>query len=289
MVAVAHANDGGGSIRIPASCCGLVGLKPSRGRTSLLPDYSVIDDLLIAELCVTRTVRDTAGVLDALHGGAIGDTVRAPAPARPYRDEVSPSPCSPGRASCASVCSRTTRSSRARSIPTASRPRTRPRNCWSRSATPWSRRFRLRSIDPELVGHFTTLWAGTLVLQPPLLGTEGGPRDHSRRRRAAHVDARGDGARDHRARLHRGPARRARARAPGRGVVRVGLRPAAHADARRTAGRARHVQHAGRAAARVHAGGHVRAVTRRSPTSRASPRSRCRSTGTPTTCRSAFS
>ncbi|MDQ1450134.1 MAG: amidase, partial [Actinomycetota bacterium] len=92
MVAVAHANDGGGSIRIPASCCGLVGLKPSRGRTSLMPDYSVVDDLLIVELCVTKTVRDTAGVLDALQGAALGDTVRAPAPDRSYRQEVGASP-----------------------------------------------------------------------------------------------------------------------------------------------------------------------------------------------------
>jgi amidase len=88
MVAVGHANDGGGSIRIPASCCGLVGLKPSRGRTSLMPDFSVLDDLLPVELCVSRSVRDTAAVLDALHGGAAGDTVRAPAPMRPYMDEV---------------------------------------------------------------------------------------------------------------------------------------------------------------------------------------------------------
>jgi amidase len=88
MVAVGHANDGGGSIRIPASCCGLVGLKPSRGRTSLMPDFSVLGDMLPVELCVTRSVRDTAGVLDALQGGALGDTVRAPAPTRPYVDEV---------------------------------------------------------------------------------------------------------------------------------------------------------------------------------------------------------
>src|SRR5437764_4088606 len=88
MVPVGHANDGGGSIRIPASACGLVGLKPSRGRTSLMPDFSVVDDLLPVELCVTRSVRDTAGVLDAVHGGATGDTVRAPAPLRPYREEV---------------------------------------------------------------------------------------------------------------------------------------------------------------------------------------------------------
>ncbi len=92
MVAVAHANDGGGSIRIPASCCGLVGLKPSRGRISLGPDYSAIDDMLVVELCVSRSVRDTAGVLDAVHGRATGDTVMAPAPARPYTGEVGADP-----------------------------------------------------------------------------------------------------------------------------------------------------------------------------------------------------
>src|SRR5207244_558126 len=78
MVAVAHANDGGGSIRIPASCCGLVGLKPSRGRTSLGPDYTAIDDMLSVELCVSRSVRDTAAVLDAVHGPTDGETVAAP-------------------------------------------------------------------------------------------------------------------------------------------------------------------------------------------------------------------
>jgi len=89
MVPVGHANDGGGSIRIPASCCGLVGLKPSRGRISLGPDYTAIDDMLVVELCVSRSVRDTAGVLDALHGRSDGDTVAAPPPARPYRDRKS--------------------------------------------------------------------------------------------------------------------------------------------------------------------------------------------------------
>src|SRR5207248_2752547 len=88
MVAVAHANDGGGSIRIPASECGLVGLKPSRGRTSLGPDYSAIDDMLVSELCVSRSVRDTAGVLDALEGRSDGETVSAPAPRRPFTQEV---------------------------------------------------------------------------------------------------------------------------------------------------------------------------------------------------------
>src|SRR5207248_1819728 len=88
IVPLAHANDGGGSIRIPAACCGLVGLKPSRGRTSLGPDYSAIDDMLVSELCVSRSVRDTAGVLDALEGRSDGETVSAPAPRRPFTQEV---------------------------------------------------------------------------------------------------------------------------------------------------------------------------------------------------------
>ncbi len=92
MVALGHANDGGGSIRIPASCCGLVGLKPSRGRNSLGPDFSPIDEMLVTELCVSRSVRDTAGVLDALHGPFPGDTVVAPAPVRPYTQEVGADP-----------------------------------------------------------------------------------------------------------------------------------------------------------------------------------------------------
>src|SRR5664279_3732661 len=92
MFPVAHANDGGGSIRIPASCCGLVGLKPSRGRSSLRPDYNTLDDMLVVEHCVTRTVRDTAGLLDVLHGTSPGDTVAAPAPVRPFADEVGADP-----------------------------------------------------------------------------------------------------------------------------------------------------------------------------------------------------
>src|SRR5436189_3074883 len=92
LVPVAHANDGGGSIRIPASCCGLVGLKPSRGRTSLGPDYTAIDDMLGVELCVSRSVRDTAGVLDAVHGRSDGETVSAPAPGRPFSREAGADP-----------------------------------------------------------------------------------------------------------------------------------------------------------------------------------------------------
>jgi amidase len=90
MVPFAHASDGGGSIRIPASCCGLVGLKPSQGRITLGPFRD--ESNLGVELCVSRTVRDTAGLLDAVHGPGVGDTVIAPAPLRPYVDELGADP-----------------------------------------------------------------------------------------------------------------------------------------------------------------------------------------------------
>lgn len=90
MVPFAHASDGGGSIRIPASCCGLVGLKPSQGRITLGP---VRDESgLSVQHCLSRTVRDSATLLDATHGPGIGDTVIAPAPARPYIEELGADP-----------------------------------------------------------------------------------------------------------------------------------------------------------------------------------------------------
>jgi len=78
MVPVAHANDGGGSIRIPASCCGLVGLKPTRARVSLAPQYGDLMGGLVAEHVVTRSVRDSAAVLDAIAGPVPGDPYWAP-------------------------------------------------------------------------------------------------------------------------------------------------------------------------------------------------------------------
>jgi amidase len=92
MVPIAHASDGGGSIRIPASACGLVGLKPSRQRTSEGP--LVGDNLsgLTAELIVSRSVRDTAAVLDAVHGPAPGDPYVAPPPTRAYVAELGAEP-----------------------------------------------------------------------------------------------------------------------------------------------------------------------------------------------------
>jgi amidase len=92
MVPLAHANDGGGSIRIPASECGLVGLKPSRGRTSLGPESGELWAGLVVEHVVTRSVRDTAAVLDAVAGPMPGDPYVAPPPDRPFAAEVGAAP-----------------------------------------------------------------------------------------------------------------------------------------------------------------------------------------------------
>src|SRR4051794_16322195 len=82
MVPLAHGNDGGGSLRIPAACCGLVGLKPSRGRVSRGPDLG--DSWLACDGVLTRTVADTALALDVLGGYEVGDANWAPRPVEPY-------------------------------------------------------------------------------------------------------------------------------------------------------------------------------------------------------------
>jgi amidase len=82
LVPVAHGNDGGGSIRIPAACCGLVGLKPARGRISPAPELG--DSSLGIDGVLTRTVADTAAILDVLAGYEPGDATWAPAPAEPF-------------------------------------------------------------------------------------------------------------------------------------------------------------------------------------------------------------
>ncbi len=90
MVPIAHGNDGGGSIRIPAACCGLVGLKPSRGRVSSGPDLG--DSWLAANGVLTRTVADTAIALDVLGGYEVGDANWAPRPIEPYVTALRRSP-----------------------------------------------------------------------------------------------------------------------------------------------------------------------------------------------------
>jgi amidase len=92
MVPIAHATDGGGSIRIPASQCGLVGLKVSRGRVSFGPDASERWGGFSVENTVSRSVRDTATMLDAIRGEMPGDAYTAPPPVRPYREEVGAEP-----------------------------------------------------------------------------------------------------------------------------------------------------------------------------------------------------
>jgi amidase len=82
MVPVAHGSDGGGSIRIPAACCGLVGLKPARGRISRGPEQG--DDFLVTDGALCRTTADSAAMLDLLAGYEPGDATWAPPPAEPF-------------------------------------------------------------------------------------------------------------------------------------------------------------------------------------------------------------
>ena len=133
MLPVAHGNDGGGSLRIPAACCGLVGLKPSRGRDlararprRLLPRP--------ATASLTHSVAETAMLLDVLSGYEVGDATWAPRAGRAVHDRDPPRPRAPA--------DRHERRQR-RSTPTSTRSAcaacTRPASCSPRSATTWSR------------------------------------------------------------------------------------------------------------------------------------------------------
>jgi amidase len=90
MLPIAHGNDGGGSVRIPAACCGLVGLKPARGRVSEGPEIG--DSFLLCESVLTRTLADTAAALDALAGYELGDATWAPPPPRRFAEAAAEDP-----------------------------------------------------------------------------------------------------------------------------------------------------------------------------------------------------
>ena len=92
LVPLAHANDGGGSIRIPASCCGLFGLKPTRARNPMGPFIGDVMNGLVVEHAVTRSVRDSAALLDATMGADPGAPYWPPPVARPFREEVGAPP-----------------------------------------------------------------------------------------------------------------------------------------------------------------------------------------------------
>lgn len=92
MVPMAHGNDLGGSIRIPASSCGLFGFKPGRGRNPLGPLYGDAINGLAVEHALTWSVRDSAALLDATSGPALGDPYPAPAAHRPFAEEVARAP-----------------------------------------------------------------------------------------------------------------------------------------------------------------------------------------------------
>ncbi|QHF95472.1 amidase [Streptomyces sp. NHF165] len=92
VVPLAHATDAAGSLRIPAACNGLFGLKPTRGRVSMGPDADEVFSGLAVQGSVSRTVRDSAALLDRMRGPEPGDPYSAPQPPRPYLDEVARDP-----------------------------------------------------------------------------------------------------------------------------------------------------------------------------------------------------
>lgn len=92
MVPLAHGSDGGGSIRIPASCCGVFGLKPTRGRNPTGPDYGELWHGFACDHVLTRSVRDSAAMLDATAGPDVGAPYYAALPSRPFLNEVGEDP-----------------------------------------------------------------------------------------------------------------------------------------------------------------------------------------------------
>ncbi len=242
-VAVASASDGGGSIRIPASACGLVGLKPSRGRISSDPAGeswagATTDGVL------TRTVRDTAALLDVLAGPQPGDPYSAPPPSRPYVAEVG---ADPGRLRIGLLDSPPQHGRESDPDSVAAVART--ADLLARLGHQVEPACPQALGDPAFARHFNRTVGADVALMlaghEALLGRPVADEELEPRNRAY----RGMGRRDDRGRLPGEPGLAGRLHPPGRGLVgadRAGrrrVRPAPHPDGAR-----------GRAAAR-HAGG----------------------------------
>ena len=228
MVPVAHGSDGGGSIRIPAACCGLVGLKVTRGRISRGPDLG--DHFLAVDGALTRTVAETAALLDVLEGYEPGDATWAPPPDEPFADQAR------RERSGLRVAMITEPPIDAEIAPGAAAGRARRRRADALA------RARGRGGRPAVVGrHRAGAVPGLLrgVRREHL--AERGLRGHGRRPRAERGDRRAADARDlppepgaHVGRVPDGGGR-ATALRPRGGELHTGLRRAAHARTGRAA------------------------------------------------------
>ena len=222
MVAVAHASDGGGSIRIPASCCGLVGLKPSRGRVSLAPEFGDFMSGLVTELVVARSVRDAAAVLEWVADPPPGEPYYAPDRARSYNEEVG---ADPGRLRIGLM-----------TRPPGGHFESHPECVAAAEATARLLESLGHHVDASYPGalddagyieKFLVRWTSNTDYCLRYWERKTGPVDRSRRRRAAHMGAGRAGPLPLRRRVPGGDGVRA-GRGAGRRELVGAVRPAAH-------------------------------------------------------------